>query len=61
MVHCQKSSTLFKCIQELSKEPGRKTRNNYHRTDKLLNKRSELIYKCHHANKFLLHNSKINH
>ena len=31
---------------------------NYPRPDELLNKRSELISKCRHANKFLLHNNK---
>ena len=34
---------------------------NYHQPDKLLNKRSELIFTCRYANKFLLRNSKINH
>ena len=31
---------------------------SYPRPDELLNKTSELISKCHHANKFLLRNYK---
>ena len=34
---------------------------NYPRTEKLLNKRSELLSKCQHANKFLLRNYKTKH
>ena len=34
---------------------------NYPRPDELLNKRSELISKCHHANKFLMHNYNTKH
>ena len=34
---------------------------NYPRPDELLNKRSELIFKCRHANKFLLRNYKTKH
>ena len=34
---------------------------NYPRPEELLNKRSELISKCRHANKFLLHNYKAKH
>ena len=34
---------------------------NYPRPDELLNKRSELISKCRHANKFLLRNYKTKH
>ena len=34
---------------------------NYPRPEELLNKRSELISKCRHANKFLLPNYKTKH
>ena len=34
---------------------------NYLRPDQLLNKRSELISKCRHANKFLQRNFKTNY
>ena len=34
---------------------------NYPRPEELLNKISELISKCHHANKFLLHSYKTKH
>ena len=34
---------------------------NYPRPEELLNKRSELISKCRHANKFLLRNYKTKH
>ena len=34
---------------------------NYSRPDELLNKRSELISKCRHANKFLMRNYKTKH
>ena len=34
--------------------------NNYRNLNELLNKRSELISKCHHASKFLLSNYKSN-
>ena len=58
MVHCQKTTTLFKYIQELSTMPEI---FNYPRPDELLNKKSELISKCCHANKFLLCNYKTKH
>ena len=35
--------------------------NNYPRSEELLNKRSELISRCLHANKFLLRNYKTKH
>ena len=54
MLHCQKSTTLFKYIQELSTVLSWKARNNYPRPDELLIKRSELITRCRHAKKFLL-------
>ena len=34
---------------------------HYPQPEELLNKRSELISNCHHANKFLLHNYKTKH
>ena len=33
---------------------------NFEDQDHLLNKRSELVYICRHANKYLLHNYKAN-
>ena len=57
MVHCKRSGTPFKYLQEvyiLSSQKAQK--NNFHWLDELFNKRSELIFKFCHANKFLLCN-----
>ena len=53
MVHCLKSTTIFKYTQEVSSMLSQKTWNNYLWPDELPNKRSELMSKCCHANKVL--------
>ena len=52
------SSISKKCLLWLHKKLEI---NNYLRPDELLDKRSELISKCHHTNKFLLRNYKTKH
>lgn len=53
MVHCKRSGTPFKYLQEvyiLSSQKAQK--NNFHWLDELFNKRSELISKDRQADQF---------
>ena len=61
MVHSQKGSCILQHYKKVSFMSPRKLEIvNYPHPEELLNKRSELVSKCRHANKCLLNNYKAN-